>query len=173
MSTYKKAETGADRHEGPAHSSPYPVSRLSGAIDLVDTARQIQEADQAIGNRTNAKLTVIARQIRALQEEAQQVLEDNQRDTRLHHAKCNFERRPGAIYHLYERDSGETYFSMLAPEDWRDGPPHTHVGSYRLEADLSWTPVEELDQPSETGEMVQRLIADYTAHTAQGSSSQE
>lgn len=164
MTTHKKAETREERHEGPDRTSPYPVSRLAGPIDLVDTARQIQEADQAIGNRTNAKLTVIARQIRALQEEARQVLEDNQRDTRLHHARCNFQRRPGQIYHLYERDDGEAYFSMLAPEDWREGAPHTYVGSYRLEADLSWTPVEELDQPNETGEMVQRLIADYNRY---------
>lgn len=160
MAEYKRDDS-PDRHEGPDRTSPYPVSRLSAPIDLVDTAREIQEADQAVNNRTSAKLTVIADQIRALQEQAREVLEESQRDMDLHRAKCNFQRRPGSVYHLYERAGGELYFSMLAPEDWRDGPPHTYKGSYRLEPDYSWTPLEQVDQPSETREMVNRLIADH------------
>jgi len=160
MAHYKR-DDNPERHEGPSRTSPYPVSRLSAPIDLVDTAREIQEADQAINNRTSSKLTVIADQIRALQEQAREVLEESQRDMDLHRARCNFTRRPGSIYHLYEREDGELYFSMLAPEDWREGPPHAYKGSYRLEADLSWTPFEEVDQPDETRDMVQQLIADH------------
>ncbi|MDZ7641863.1 MAG: DUF2452 domain-containing protein [Desulfurivibrio sp.] len=160
MTHYKKEDSKAELHRGAEHAAPYPVSRLGAPIDLVDTAREIQEADQAIGNRTNAKLTVIARQIRALQEEAQGVLEADRRDMDLHRARCDFRRRPGQIYHLYRRDNGELYFSMLAPEDWRQGPPHEFQGSYRLEADMSWTPAEDLDQPDEVKEAVRRLIAD-------------
>ncbi len=156
-----KRDNNPERHEGPDHSSPYPVSRLAAPIDLVDTAREIQDADQAIGNRTSAKLTAIADQIRALQEQAREVLEESQRDMDLHRARCSFQRRPGHVYHLYEDDGGGLYFSMLAPEDWREGPPHAYKGSYRLEADYSWTPLEQVDQPDETREMVQRLIADY------------
>ena len=160
MAHYKR-DDNPERHEGPSRTSPYPVSRLSAPIDLVDTAREIQEADQAINNRTSSKLTVIADQIRALQEQAREVLEESQRDMDLHRARCNFTRRPGSIYHLYEREDGELYFSMLAPEDWQKGPPHAYKGSYRLEADLSWTPFEEVDQPDETRDMVQQLIADH------------
>ncbi|MBK1736028.1 hypothetical protein CKO15_12220 [Halorhodospira abdelmalekii] len=160
MAEYKR-DDNPDRHEGPDHSSPYPVSRLAAPIDLVDTAREIQEADQAVGNRTSAKLSVIAEQIRALQEQAREVLAESQRDMDLHRARCNFKRRPGHIYHLYERPDGDLYFSMLAPEEWRDGPPHLYRGSYRLEVDFSWTPLEQLDQPDETRDLVQRLIADY------------
>ena len=39
----RKAEA-APYHRGPAHSSPYPVSRLAGPIDLVETAREIAAA---------------------------------------------------------------------------------------------------------------------------------
>ncbi len=164
MAEYKR-DDNPERHEGPDHSSPYPVSRLSAPIDLVDTAREIQEADQAINNRTSSKLSVIADQIRALQEQARQVLEESQRDMDLHRAKCSFQRRPGHIYHLYQREDGELYFSMLAPEDWRSGPPHAYQGSYRLEPDYSWTPLEDVDQPDETRDMVQQLIADYRGDT--------
>ncbi len=159
--TRLKRDDDLQRHDGPDHSSPYPVSRLAAPIDLVDTAREIQAAGQAVGNRTNAKLSVIVKQIRALQEEARAVLEADRRDMDLHRARCNFQRRPGVIYHLYRREDGELYFSMLAPEEWRDGPPHAFQGSYRLEADLSWTPVEELGEPDEIRETVRQLMADH------------
>jgi len=154
---YKKHDS-AERHAGPDHSSPYPVSRLAPAFDLVDVAKQIQQADQMVNTRASSKLKVIADQIKALQEEARDVLEETQRDQELHRAQCNFKRQPGHIYHLYRRPDGTLYFSMLSPEDWNGRPPHEYRNSYRLEADQSWTPVEELDRSDDTQELVQRLL---------------
>ena len=51
-------------------------------------------------------------------------------------------KRPGAVYHLYRRPTGEPYFSLLSPADWNDAPPHTFEGSYRLENDLSFSKLE-------------------------------
>ena len=69
-----------DNVTAPARLSPYGASRLAPAIDIVDTAKQIAEADRVIGTVVNAKLEVIAEQIRNLQEQArvvlQQALED-------------------------------------------------------------------------------------------------
>ena len=45
-----------------------------------------------------------------------QVLDDASRDTELHTVACNFVKQPGTIYHLYQRDSGQRYFSVLSPE---------------------------------------------------------
>jgi len=153
-----KKHQGLPRHRGPDHAAPYPVSRLAPAIDLVDLARQITQADAMINTRTSAKLKVIADQVKALQAEARSVLEEARRDQDLNHAQCSFKRRPGHIYHLYRREDGSRYFSMLSPEDWRDGPPHGYEGSYRLEADMSWTPAEALDTPDDSRELVQRLL---------------
>jgi hypothetical protein len=130
------------RHPGPAHSSPYPVSWLAPAHDLVDTARQIAEADQILGTVVHGKLSVIAEQIRALQEQARRLMAEAQQHAVLHRARCAFQKRVGHDYHLYERPDGTSYFSMLGPGDWRREPPHAFVGSYRLEADMSWSPVE-------------------------------
>ncbi|NIS45582.1 MAG: DUF2452 domain-containing protein, partial [Aliifodinibius sp.] len=54
-------------HLRPAHSSPYPTSRLAPQIELVDIAKQISHADSMIGHQTNAKLKLIADQIKSLQ----------------------------------------------------------------------------------------------------------
>lgn len=141
-STFKR-DDGA-RHEGPANTSPYPISRLAPVHDLVDTAREIQEADRMLGTVTGNKLQMLARQIRALQEEARTLIEAARRDADLHRAVCRFQRRPGHVYHFYRRPDGALYLSMLSPEDWRGSPPHPFEGSYRLESDMSWTKAEEI-----------------------------
>lgn len=135
------ATTG--RHEGPASTSPYPMSRLSAPHDLVNTAREIQQADAVIGAVTGDKLRLIAEQIRSLQEQARVVLEQARRDAELHRAECRFQKRPGHVYHLYRDARGRHYFSMLSPDDWNGRPPHAFEGSYRLEADMSFTPASQ------------------------------
>jgi hypothetical protein len=133
------------RYQGPSSASPYPLSRLAPRHDLVDVAREIQQADAMLGAVTGGKLEMLARQIRALQEQARAVLDAAHRDSELHRAACGFRKRPGGIYHLYRRPDGALYFSMLSPEDWGGASPHPFEGSFRLEADMSWTPLEEID----------------------------
>jgi hypothetical protein len=155
---YKKYD-GKLAHQGADHSAPYPVSRLAPAIELVDLAKEISQADHMLGNVATAKLRIIADQVKALQEEARSVLESVKTDQALHRAQCNFKRQPGKIYHLYRKDDESQYFSMLSPQDWGNSPPHTYVGSYRLEGDMSWTPLEQIDNQDDSQAMIQRLLA--------------
>ena len=94
---------------------------------------------------TTGKLGQIADQIRHLQEEARILLERAQRDAELHRAQCSFEKKPGGEYHLYRRDTGELWFSRLAPDEWTSEQPQTYEGTYRLELDMSFT---RLDRPA-------------------------
>jgi len=126
----------------PGHSTPYPVSRLSPPIDLVDLAKEIELADTMLSTKVGAQLSVIAEQIRVLQEQARAILEKAKRDKELHRALCSFQKRPGQVYHLYARGDGALYFSLLSPDEWKKQPPHPFRGSFRLEADYSWTPCE-------------------------------
>ena len=137
-------DTGDSRERGPHAASPYPLSRLSARHDLIDMAREIQLADAAVTAVASAQLETIARQIRELQREAARVLESAQRDAELHRAVCRFKKIPGHVYHLYQRPTGERYFSLLSRDDWNGAPPHTYEGSFRLEADMRWTPLDEI-----------------------------
>ena len=154
-------------HSGMDHSAPYPVSRMAPAIELVDLARQISEADRMVNTRVSAKLKVIADQIKSLQREARAVLEEARQDLELHNAQCSFKRIPGRIYHLYQRDDGTRYFSMLSPQDWNASPPHSFMGSYRLENDLSWTPEDSFDTPDDTRRLVAHLLGDVSVSIAE------
>ena len=145
-------------HEGGANSSPYPVSRLAPGFGLVDLAREIEQADQSVAWRLEAQLRVIADQVKALQSQARDILQQAKSDQRLHHARCTFRRIPGHVYHLYQEADGATAFSMLSPDDWGGRPPRPFLGSYRLENDMSWTPAEAIQQPDDSRQLVARLL---------------
>jgi len=147
-----------ENHEGADHSAPYPVSRMAPATELVDMAREIAEADQILGNVVHGKLKVIAEQMKALQQEAKAILEHSARDQQLHRARCNFKRQVGKVYHLYDKADGSRYFSMLSPQEWGGEPPHEFIGSYRLESDMSWTPVEEIGKSEPSVQLLNALL---------------
>jgi hypothetical protein len=147
-------------HRGGDHSAPYPVSRLAPAFDTADLAQEVARAESLLSARTGAKLRVIADQIKALQAEARKVLDEAREERVLTRAECSFKRIPGHSYHLYRKADGTCFLSMLAPADWGGEPPHPFLGSYRLEADYSWTPAEEAQRstPGETGDLVAQLL---------------
>lgn len=148
------------RHAGPAHSAPYPVSRLAPSFSLTDLASEIEQADLMVSSRVNAQLEVIAEQVKALQAQARAILEQAHADQRLHHARCAFRRIPGKVYHLYEQADGELVFSMLSPDDWRGQPPHRFVGSYRLGVDMRWAPADTRSDDGNHGrDLITRLLA--------------
>ena len=122
--------------------APYPLSRLAPRYELVDLAQEIARADETVSMVASAKLEVIRRQIQALQDEARRVLTEAERAANLHRARCSFHKVPGHVYHLYRRDDGERYFSMLSPAEWGTRPPHAYEGSFRLENDQTFTPLE-------------------------------
>jgi len=145
-------------HRGPDHSAPYPVSRLAPAFQAEDLARELAQAEAMLSARTTAKLQVIVEQIHSLQAQAREVLREAQQEQALTRARCTFKRIPGQTYHLYRKGDGSSYFSMLSPADWRGWPPDEPIGSYRLEADWSWTPAGQERSREETGDRVRELL---------------
>lgn len=140
----EKKYSGGNVH-GADHASPYPVSRLSAPVSLVDTAKVIEAASARVALRTNAQLEVIVEQIKSLQEQAREILEQASRDVELIHAECRFRRVPGRTYHLYQRPNGHRFFSMLAPSEYGSSAPPGYVASFRYEHDESWTRVDEIE----------------------------
>lgn len=135
-------DTGA-KHTGEQRTSPYPMSRLAPVHDLVDVARQIAEADTMLGAVASAELSQIAEQMRALKERARVVLEAASESLAIHRARCSFQKKPGHVYHLYERADGDRWLSMIAPSEWgADSADRLFRGSFRLELDQSFTRVD-------------------------------
>lgn len=154
----KLSDIPAPLHRGADRSAPYPVSRLAPAFDGGALAAEAARAEAMLGARTGAKLRVIADQIKALQREAQKVLAEAREEQALNQAQCAFKRIPGKTYHLYRKSDGRPFFSMLSPDDWGGRSPQEFIGSYRLEADYSWTPAGQAAEPDDTGDLVRQLL---------------
>ncbi|KAG4068066.1 hypothetical protein HA402_011399 [Bradysia odoriphaga] len=134
--------------------------------DIISLASQIQTADVSIRNAATGKLTLILDQIKFLQAQAQKILEESESSMNLHKAACNFRKVPGNIYHLYERESGQHYLSMLSPEEWGPSLAHKYEGSYRLEMDQSWTPIEKIREISMKNAWAHRILDSTTINSS-------
>lgn len=145
------------RYTGPSALAPYAMSRLAPHYELVNLAHEIEKADAQVATMTGGKLLLIAEQIRALQDKAKELLEKAQADALLHRAKCNFEKRPGGIYHLYREPDGSQWFSLIGPEEWRTGAPD-FVGTYRLEADMSFTEASKVESVDAREQAIRALL---------------
>ncbi|XP_029803554.1 uncharacterized protein C1orf50 homolog isoform X2 [Suricata suricatta] len=148
---------------GLALVSPYHTHRAGDPLDLVALAEQVQKADEFIRANATNKLTVIAEQIQHLQEQARKVLEDARRDADLHHVACNLVKKPGNIYYLYKRESGQQYFSIISPKEWGTSCPHAFLGAFKLQHDMSWTPYEDIEKHDAGISIVDRLLSQPAA----------
>ena len=150
----------AGRYRGPARAAPYALSRLAPSYSLLDAAKEIEAADTTLATVAGGKLSAIAEQMKRLREQAERILERARRDAELHRAQCSFEKKPGGVYHLYLKDDGVRWFSMLAPHEWSRPQPQTYEGTYRLELDMSFTRLdaEEDNEPPPDVAQVRALL---------------
>lgn len=72
------------------------------------------QAEEFVRANVCSKLTLIAEQVRALHRQALDIVNEARRSNELHRAGCNFAKIPGQVYYLYQRPSGQKYFSLLS-----------------------------------------------------------
>ncbi|XP_050711703.1 uncharacterized protein C1orf50 homolog [Eriocheir sinensis] len=137
--------------------NPYRTNKVD-KMDLVAMAQEIQKADSFVHANVSNKLQVIAEQVRFLQEQARKVLTEAKTNADLHHVACNLVKKPGNLYHLYRRQSGQRYLSLLSPQEWGASCPHEYLGTYRLEADHSWTPEEKFEERTNDQQMINKIL---------------
>lgn len=106
----------------------------------------LKNSEENVKNTALNKLDVIGEQIRFLQKQALKILQDASDNNELHNVPCNFIKIPGNIYHLYQRESGEKMWSLVSPSEFGTSGNLSHLGSYRMEVDRSFTPVEKIKE---------------------------
>jgi len=127
-------------------------------FDLVELASNIQKADQFTRATAGSKLSVIAEQVRFLQQQAQAVLEEANLNAELHHIACNFKKVPGKIYYVYRREeSGAKYMSMISPEEWGENCPDFDA-AYKLEHDMTFTPFERIEKRANDEQIIDKIL---------------
>jgi len=127
--------------------------------DLCELAEQVQKADQFTRAVAGSKLSVIAEQVRFLQDQARKVLEEARLNALLHKTACNFKKVPGKTYYIYKqrKNPEEEMLSMISPEEWGPGGPE-FVGGYRLEYDMTWTPLKDCEKKTNETQLINKIL---------------
>jgi len=128
-------------------------------FELVELAAQVEKADQFTRATAGSKLSVIAEQVRFLQEQARKVLEEARLNALVHKTSCNFKKIPGKTYYIYKqrKNPDEEFLSMISPEEWGAASPE-FVAGYRLEFDMSWTPLKDCDKRSNELMLINKIL---------------
>merc|ERR1711915_101755 len=128
-------------------------------FDLVELAEQVEKADQFTRATAGSKLTVIAEQVRFLQEQARKVLEDARLNALLHQTSCNFKKIPGKTYYVYKqrKNPDQEFISMISPAEWGSSSPE-FVAAYRLDNDMSWTPEKDFDRRGTELSLINKIL---------------
>jgi hypothetical protein len=67
--------------------------------------------------------------------EYKKLMSEIQMNERLYTASHNFEPISGETYHLYKKESGQEFLSLISPEQWAK---FDFIGSYRFLSDGRW-----------------------------------
>ncbi|XP_018572261.1 uncharacterized protein C1orf50 homolog [Anoplophora glabripennis] len=108
-------------------------------LELMELGESLHTSESFIQANAKNKLDIIGKQMKNLHVLMNEVVNETKLHNDLNNAACNFVKKPGHVYHLYEKPSGQKYFGMLSPHEWIN-VPHHFLGSFRLEVDFSWTP---------------------------------
>ena len=109
---------------------PYPSSTLSPPIVPNDLSSFKSRGISQVERDLHQKLI-------ELREDYLRAVEHFNWNKLVYEARINFEPVTGQTYHLY-RMKDHDLLSMIAPEQWF----YPHLGSFRLNVDRQWEPVE-------------------------------
>jgi hypothetical protein len=80
--------------------------------------------------------THYASKFEEIQREYQSLLDEISVNERLYLAKHNFEPLAGHSYHLYTKEDGEEFISIISPEEWNN--KYNYIGNYKFLSDGRW-----------------------------------
>ncbi len=110
---------------------PYATSVGAPVITVTDTTAW---KNRSI-NKTNHKINVKYLELKAEYEKMIDEFKDNKQ---IFDSDFNFEPVIGEIYHLYDRKEGNSFLSLIAPNQCN----FEHLGSFYLNLDQTWQKVE-------------------------------
>ena len=110
-----------------ASIKPYATSVGAPVITTTDTVLWKNRSINRVNHKVNAKYL-------ELKAEYEKMMEEFEFNNLIFNSKFNFEPIIGDVYHLYERENGETFLSIIAPHECS----FKSVGSFYLNADQIW-----------------------------------
>ena len=123
--------TDTNRYD--AALKPYATSVGAPVITSTDTTAW---KNRSI-NKTNHKLNAKYLELKAEYEKMTREFEYN---SLIFNSHFSFEPVIGEVYHLYKRENGKNFLSLIAPDQCN----FNHLGSFYLNVDQTWEKVDKL-----------------------------
>jgi len=106
---------------------PYPTDLGAPMITVPDTDRWKNKVAHKINKKVKA-------QYAELKKNYERMLKEIEYNQLIFDAKFSFEPIVGEVYHLYEKEDGSHFLSIIAPDQCR----FLFIGSFYLNAEMMW-----------------------------------
>jgi len=106
---------------------PYATSVGAPVITTTDTVTWKNRSINKVNHKVKAKYL-------ELKDEYEKLMEEFNFNNLIFNSKFNFEPIIGDTYHLYQRNNGETFLSIIAPHECN----FDSIGSFYLNTELIW-----------------------------------
>lgn len=118
---------------------PYAHTLSSGVIKPDDMGKVKSNALLAMEQQTDMQLRQIQEQIELLYKQAQDIKSRTDISVWIYQAQMGFNPLVGHVYHLYEKEDGKHFLSMVSPSEWgRSRSFKRFVATVKLLADHTW-----------------------------------
>ncbi len=127
---------------------PYAHNLSSGVIRPEDMGKVKSYALQAMEQQTDMQLKQIQEQIQLLYNQAQEIKSRTDISVWIYQADMGFDPIVGHTYHLYEKEDGRHFLSMVSPTEWgRSKKFRRFVATVKLLADHTWDILKKGEEP--------------------------
>ena len=123
---------------------PYAPTLSSGVIKPDDLGKIKSNALLAMEQQTDMQLRQLQEQIQLLYNQAQEIKSRTDISVWIYQADMGFNPLIGHTYHLYEKEDGRHFVSMVSPKEWgRSKKFKRFVATVKLLADHTWDIIQK------------------------------
>jgi len=123
---------------------PYAHTLSSGVIKPDDLGKIKSNALMAMEQQTDMQLNQLQQQIQLLYNQAQEIKARTDISVWIYQADIGFDPLINHTYHLYEKDNGKHFLSMVSPKEWgRSKKFKRFIATVKLLADHTWDVIEK------------------------------
>ena len=118
---------------------------VGGALVKPEDKGKIKgQAMAAMQDQTTRQFDQIFGQMKTLLDQANQLKKRVEMSERIHQSEMGFSPVIGQTYHLYTRENGTDFLSMITPSEWgRSKKWSDYIGSVRLLSDHTWEVLDD------------------------------
>lgn len=125
---------------------PYAHSVGGALVKPEDKGKIKSRALSAMEQQTDMQIKQIQKQIELLASQAKAIKDRMDFSYQIYQAEMGFEPFIGHIYHLYQKEEGSWFMSMIGPKEWgRAQADRIYLASVKLLSDHTWDIIEKAD----------------------------